>query len=162
MTNSKLTINYIRPGEPLSDILPKFNFEKIVKAKRNEVFEIAANYEEFQKTLPQYFPSIKVKSKRDNIAVVEEHVRVAGRELVMMTKHITNFPKTHEVFVIGGDAKGSHILETYHEFEEGTKIVVEAEIKLNGALKIAGFFGKGKITKGFTRIMDEFARIAES
>ena len=148
-------------GEPSTIVLPKINFEKIIKAERTKVFEIAANYESFQKTLPQYFPSIQVKSRRDDTAVVEEHIKIAGRELVMMTKHVTKYPELHEVFVIGGDAKGSHIVEKYQSIPEGTKITVDADIKLKGPLKIAGFFGKGKIKKGFSKIMDEFAIIAE-
>jgi coenzyme Q-binding protein COQ10 len=141
--------------------MPKITFEKIVKADRNRVFDIAANYEEFEKTLPQYFPSIRVRSCRDNVAVVEEHLCVAGKELVMMTKHVTAYPEIHEVFVIGGDAKGSHIFEKYEIVPEGTKITVEANIKLKGAMKLAGFFAKGKISKSFSKIMDEFAKIAE-
>ena len=139
----------------------KINFEKIVKAERNHVFDIAANYEDFQKTLPDYFPSIRVRSVRGDTAVVEEHIRIAGRELVMMTKHITKYPELHEVFVIGGDAKGSHIIEKYQSVPEGTKIIVHAELKLIGILKLARFFGKNKIKKGMVKIMDEFAKIAE-
>ena len=141
--------------------LPKINFEKIVKAERNKVFDIAANYEQFQKIMPKYFPSIRVRSVRGNTSVVEEHVRVAGRELVMMTKHVTKYPELHEVFVIGGDAKGSHIIEKYESIKAGTKIIVEANLNLSGSLRILAFFGKGKIKKGFTKIMDEFANIAE-
>jgi len=142
--------------------LPKIHFEKIVKAERNKVFDIAANYENFQKTLPEYFTSIRVRSSRDNVAIVEEHVKISGKELVMMTKHVTQYPEIHEVFVIGGDVKGSHIVEKYESVDDGTKITVDADIKLKGTLKIIGFFGKGKITKGFVKIMDEFAKIAES
>ena len=142
--------------------MPKFTFEKIVKADRNKVFDIAANYEEFQNTLPQYFPSIRVRSVRDNVAVVEEHVKVSGKELVMMTKHVTKYPEIHEVFVIGGDAKGSHIIEKYDNVPEGTKITVDADIKLKGVLKISGFFGKTRIMKVFDTIMEEFAKIAET
>ena len=141
--------------------LPKINFEKIIKAERNKVFDIAVNYEQFQKILPEYFPSIRVLSVRDNISVVEEHIRIAGRELVMMTKHVTKYPELHEVFVIGGDAKGSRIIEKYESIKDGTKITVEADINLSGPLKIIAFFGKTKIKKGFTKIMDEFAKIAE-
>ena len=141
--------------------MPKISFEKIIKADRNTVFDIAANYEEFQKTLPKYFPSIRVRSVRGDIAVVEEHVRLAGKEIVMMTKHITKYPEIHEVFVIGGDAKGSHIVERYESIKEGTKITVDADLKLRGPLKLAAFFGKSKIKKGFSKIMDEFAKIAE-
>ena len=141
--------------------MAKINFEKTVKAERNKVFDIAANYEQFQKTMPKYFPLIRVHSVRGNTSVVEEHVRVAGRELVMMTKHVTKYPELHEVFVIGGDAKGSHIIERYESIKSGTKIIVEANLNLSGSLRILAFFGKGKIKKGFTKIMDEFAQIAE-
>ena len=141
--------------------MPKINFEKIVKAERNKVFNITANYEQFQKILPKYFPSIRVLSVRGNTSVVEEHIRVAGRELVMMTKHVTKYPELHEVIVIGGDAKGSHIIERYESFKDGTKITVEADLTLSGHLKLIAFFGKAKIKKGFTKIMDEFVKIAE-
>ena len=141
--------------------LPKIYFEKIVKAERNKVFDIAANYEQFQKILPKYFPSIRVLSVRGNTSVVEEHIRIAGREFVMMTKHVTKYPELHEVFVIGGDAKGSHIIERYESIKEGTKITVEADLNLSAPLKLVEFFGKAKIKKGFTKIIDEFAKIAE-
>jgi len=143
-------------------ILPTIEFEKIVHADRKKVFEIASNYKEFQKKLPKYFPSINVKSVRGNVAAVEEHIRLAGKELVMMTKHVTKHPELHEVFVIGGDAKGSHIVETYEEVPQGTKITVKADLKLKGPLKLAAFFGKNKIKKGFVKIMDEFAKLAEN
>ncbi len=142
--------------------MPKINFEKIIKAERKKVFDIVANYESFEKMLPQYFPSIRVCSKRNDVAVVEEHHRIAGKELIMMTRHVIKYPEIHEVFVIGGDTKGSHIVEKYETISEGTKIIVEADIKLNGIMKIAEFFGKGKILKSFSKVMNEFAKIAEN
>ncbi len=141
--------------------MPKIKFVKIIKADRKKVFEIAANFKDFQKTLPNFYPSIRVRSMRDDISIVEEHVMLAGRELVMMTKHVTKPPELHEVFVIGGDAKGSHIVERYEIIPKGTKITVYADLKLHGKLKLAGFFGKDKIKKDFVKIMDEFAKIAE-
>jgi coenzyme Q-binding protein COQ10 len=142
--------------------LVKINFQKIVNAERSKVFNIVANYEQFQKTLPKYFPSIRIRSTRGNTAVVEEHIRIAGREFVMMTKHVTQFPEIHEVFVIGGDAKGSHIIERYESIKGRTRITVNADLKLSGPLKLAAFFGKNSVKKGFTKIMDEFANIAEN
>jgi coenzyme Q-binding protein COQ10 len=142
--------------------LPKINFEKIVCAERVKVFNIVANYEQFQKTLPKYFPSIRIRSTRGNTAVVEEHINIAGHEFILMTKHVTKFPEIHEVFVIGGDAKGSHIVERFDSIQGGTKIIVDADLKLKGFLKIAAFFGKDKIKKSLAKIMDEFANIAEN
>lgn len=141
--------------------MPNITFEKIVKANRDKVFEIATDYESFQNTLPQYFTSIRIRSTRGNTSVVEEHLKIGERELVMMTKHVKNPPHLHEVFVIGGDAKGSVISEKYEEFPDGTKITVNVDLKLTGIMKIAGVLGKNKIRNHFIEIMDEFARIAE-
>ncbi len=142
--------------------MTRINFEKIVKAERDKIFKIVTDYEKLQKTIPKYFTSIRIISSRDNVTVIEEHLNLAGYELVMMTKHVTKSPEIHEVFVIGGDAKGSHIVEKYEKIPEGTKITVDVDLKLRGPLRIVAYFGKSKITKGFSRIMDEFAKIAEN
>lgn len=140
--------------------MPKINFEKIIKAERNKVFDITTNYEQFQKKLPEYFPSVRIRSTRGNISIIEEHIRISGREFVMMTKHVIQYPTVHEIFVIGGDAKGSHIVEMYESIEGGTKITIIADLKLKGFLKIVAFFGKDKIKKDLMKIMDEFAKLA--
>ena len=141
--------------------MPKFHFEKLVKAERNKVFELVANFENFQKRMPKYFPSIRIKSSRGDTTIAEEHVRLAGFELVMMTKHITKYPQLHEVFVIGGDAKGSHIVERYENVPSGTKIKVDVELKLSGKLRIANYLAKGRLQKAFAKKLNEFAKIAE-
>ena len=41
-------------------------------------------------------------------------------------------------------------------------VSISHHIKLNGTLRITDFFMKGKITRGFTNIIDEFAKIAET
>lgn len=142
--------------------MPKIVIQRLIKAERQHVFDIVANYENFENLLPKYFPSIRVRSVRDNVAVVEEHLRLGNRELVMTTKHITKYPESHEVFVLGGDAKGSHISEIYEKTDQGTNLVVTANIHLDGMMKIAGFFGKSKIESEFSKVIDEFCKIAES
>jgi len=141
--------------------LPKIHLEKLIKAERPAVFDIVANYENFEKTLPQYFPSVRVLSVRENVAVVEEHLKIGGRELVMTTKHVTKYPELHEVFVLGGDAKGSYIVEKYENIPEGTKLTMDADIRLGGMMIIAGILAKKKIASDFGKIIDEFTKIAE-
>jgi len=141
--------------------LPKFSLEKIIKAKREIVYEKLSNYENYQELAPQHFPSIRVRSVRGKVSVVEEHMNLGGQELVIMAKHITETPTLHEVFVIGGDAKGSHIREQFVEIPDGTKVTVDVDLKLKTKIKMSSLFGKSKFEQDYAKILDDFAKIAE-
>lgn len=140
----------------------KFSLEKTVKAKRETVYERLSNYENYQRLIPQHFPSVRVRSVRGNVSVVEEHMNLGNRELVIMVKHVTEEPILHEVFVIGGDAKGSHIKQQFVENSEGTKIIVDVNLKLKGKMKISSLFRKSTFEQDYAKILDDFAKIAEN
>ncbi len=142
--------------------MPKFSLEKIVRAKRETVYEILSNYENYQKIIPQHFPSVRVRSVRENISVVEEHMTLGDKELVIMAKHVTEEPVLHEVFVIGGDAKGSRIKQQFIEISEGTKIIVDVDLKLKGKMKMSSMFGKNRFEEDYSKILDDFIKIAEN
>lgn len=134
--------------------MSKIKIEKIIKAERNKVYDITTNYENFEKNFPKYFPSIRIRSERDGVSVIEEHMILGKKEFVMMTKHVKTPPDIHEIVVIGGDCKGSRIIEKYDLVPEGTKLTVEADFKL-------GLFRKPNVSVGLESIIDEFARVAE-
>ena len=126
------------------------------------MFEIFSNFENYQKLSPQHFPSVRIRSIRNNIAVVEEHVMLGDRELVIMAKHVTESPLLHEIFVIGGDAKGSHIKEQFLDHSEGTKILVDVDLKLKCKMKISELFAKNNLQENYSKIIDGFVEIAEN
>ena len=142
--------------------MSKFSLEKTVNAKRESVFEKLSNYENYEKLLPQHFPSVRVRSVRGNVSVVEEHINLGDRELVIMAKHVTKEPVLHEVFVIGGDAKGSYIKQQFIEISQGTRIIIDVDFKLKGKMKISNIFGKNKIEEDYAKILDDFVKIAEN
>ena len=142
--------------------MPKFSFEKIINAKREIVFEIISNYENYQKLLPQHFPSVRVRSTRGNTSIVEEHMNLGDLELIIMAKHVTEKPVLHEMFVIGGDAKGSYTKHQFIELAEKTKILVDVNLKLKGKKKIIGLFGKNKFEQFYATILSDFAKIVEN
>ena len=142
--------------------MPKFSIDKIVNAQRSSVFEVFSNFENYQKSLPQYFPSVRVRSIRNETAVVEEHMMLGDKELVIMAKHVTQSPLLHEIFVIGGDAKGSHIKEQFLDHSEGTKILVDVDLKLKGKMKISELFAKNNLQENYSKIIDGFVKIVEN
>ena len=140
--------------------MAKVIFEKIINADRKKVFDITTNYENFQKILPQYYPSTRIISVRGNHSLVEEHLRIGGQELVIMAKHVTDEPVLHELFIVGGDAKGTHITTRYEQLPNGTKLILEVDWKFKGIKKLG--FGKDKIPNEYSKMIDEFAIIAEN
>ncbi len=142
--------------------MPKFSLEKTVHAKRETIYEILSNYKNYQKLIPQHFPSVRVRSVRENISVVEEHMNLGDKELVIMAKHVTEKPVLHEIFVIGGDAKGSRIKQQFIEISEGTKIIVDVDLKLKGKMKMSSMFGKNRFEENYGKILDDFIKIAEN
>ncbi len=142
--------------------MPKFSIDKIVNAQRSSVFEIFSDFENYQKLLSQHFPSVRVRSIRNNIAVVEEHMMLGDKELIIMAKHVSQSPLLHEVFVIGGDAKGSHIKEQFLDHSDGTKLLIDVDLKLKGKMKISELFAKNNLQENYSKIIDDFVKIAEN
>ena len=84
------------------------------------------------------------------------------KELVLMAKHVTEEPVLHEVFVIGGDVKGSYIKQQFIKISEGTKIIVDVDLKLKGKMKISSLFEKNKFEEYYSKILDDFVKIIEN
>ena len=139
--------------------MPKVKVEKIIKAEKDKVFSTMTDFENLPTILPQIFKSVKIISREGNSLVTNEFVKMAGREITQKVKHIIQPTVKHEVFILEGDAKGSHIVESYEETSEGTKIIIEGDFRLAGNLNLLGFFAKGKIEKSINEVMDEFAKI---
>ncbi|MCH7969052.1 MAG: SRPBCC family protein [Thaumarchaeota archaeon] len=134
---------------------------KIIKAERSKVFNTITDFENLPNSLPEFFNSIKIVSKEGNVTIIEESIKMAGRDITQTTKHILTPPEKHEVLVMTGDAKGSHIVETYENVSEGTKVTVDGDFKLSGKLKLVGFIAKRKIEKNINEVMDAIAKIVE-
>ena len=139
--------------------MPKVKVEIIIKAEKDKVFSTITDFENLPSKLPHIFKSVKVISREGNSIITEELVKMAGRDIAQKVKHVIQPTEQHEVFILKGDAKGSHIVESYEETSEGTKIIVEGDFKLAGKLNLLGFFAKGKIEKSINEVMGEFAKL---
>ena len=137
-------------------------YEKFSKTNSKKIFELATDFENLQKVLPEFFPSLRVISARPNSSLVESHLNLGGKELVVMAKHVIEKPILHEIFFVGGDAKGTQITEKYEQTPKGTKITLSVDFKHRGSLRFSSLFGKQVFGRDFSRIMDRIIEIAEN
>ena len=100
----------------------KIKAEKNIKAEKEKVFCTITDFENRPVKLPRIFKSVKIISQKGNSIITEECVKMAGRDIAQKVKHITKPTEKHKVFILEGDAKDSHIVESYEETSEGTKI----------------------------------------
>ena len=83
-------------------------------------------------------------------------------ELLFMAKHVATPSVLHEVYVIGGKSRGSYIRQEFIEIPEGTKILVDANLKLTGNMRIPKLLDKSKLSKNYSNLIDDFAKICEN
>ena len=111
----------------------KVSFEREINGDLEKAFDIIANFENFQKLFPDFYPSILIKSVRDESSLVAEHLKLHDTEFIIMSKHFISKPHSHEMRVIGGDIKGSSINEIF-SFDDGkTVLKVNAELDVKSS-----------------------------
>ena len=129
----------------------KISFQREINADIEKSFEIISNFENFQKLFPNFYPSILIKSVRDESSLVAEHLKLHDSEFIIMAKHFTSKPHSHEMRVVGGDIKGSSITEIF-SFDNGkTMLTVSAELDVKFSL----FLKKNPYEESLNNLYDE-------
>ena len=111
----------------------KITFEREINADIEKSFEVIANFENFQKLFPEFYPSILIKSVRDESSLVAEHLKLHDKEFIIMAKHFFSKPNTHEMRVVGGDIKGSSINENFTSDNGKTHLKVNAKLDVKSS-----------------------------
>ncbi len=119
-------------------------------------------FRSYPETIPQHFPSVRVRSVRGDVAVVEEHMNLGGRRLVIMARHLSLPPSTHNLFVIGGSLKGSSILQRFDVAGDDTLVVTDVNLRLGLAMGINSMLDRGRYKRDYGAILDDLAAAAES
>jgi len=82
-------------------------------------------------------------------------------ELLFMAKHVATPSVLHEVYVIGGKSRGSYIRQEFIEIPEGTKILVDANLKLTGNMRIPKLLNSAKLSKHYSCLIDYLGKVCE-
>ena len=137
----------------------KITFERTIRSDPKKVFDVISNFENYEKLFPDYYPSVRIKSVRDESSLVAEHLKLHDKEFVIMAKHFSDPPYRHEMRVVGGDIKGSYIIEKIVPFESETKIIVEAKINTGKRFSI---LKNTDYQKALENLYNEFITVIES
>tara|TARA_B100000029_G_scaffold15329_1_gene15758 strand:+ start:5521 stop:5943 length:423 start_codon:yes stop_codon:yes gene_type:complete len=140
--------------------MPKVTFEIFVNADLQKTFKILTDFENFESILPEYYSLITTKSVRDESSLAVEHLHLLGNEFVIMAKHFIKLPNIHEMRVIGGDIKGSYMIEKVIESNDKTKIIVDVDIKTSKRLK--NIFNTTNYENEIKLLYQQFVKVIEN
>ena len=93
--------------------------------------------------------------------MVEEHFHLGEVEFLLMSKHVSKPFVLHEVFVIGGKSKGSYIRQEFIEIPDGTKILIDVDLKLMGMMKVPKLLDRTKLLENYTKLVEELTKLCE-
>ena len=136
----------------------KISFEREINADIEKSFDIITNFENFQKLFPEFYPSILIKSVRDESSLVAEHLKLHDSEFVIMSKHFFSRPHTHEMRVVGGDIKGSSINEIFSSDAEKTTLKVIAELDVKSSRFSKNNPYKDSLNKLYDKMISEIEK----
>ena len=136
----------------------KISFEREINADIEKSFDIITNFENFQKLFPEFYPSILIKSVRDESSLVAEHLKLHDSEFIIMSKHFFSRPYTHEMRVVGGDIKGSSINEIFSSDDGKTtlKVIAELDVKSSRFSKSNPY--KDSLNKLYDKMISEIEK----
>ena len=136
----------------------KISFEREINADIEKSFDIITNFENFQKLFPEFYPSILIKSVRDESSLVAEHLKLHDSEFIIMSKHFFSRPHTHEMRVVGGDIKGSSINEIFGSDDGKTtlKVIAELDVKSSRFSKSNPY--KDSLNKLYDKMVSEIEK----
>lgn len=133
-----------------------FILKKRSRMKRDDMYSISIDVENFSKIMPRHFKSLKIVKRSQNEMFVDEKIYF----LNVKVKHVIIHPDIHEVYIMSGIMKGTSFIEHYEKTVQGTNVAINVSIKLNGILKILlplKFLFKFRMSK----MTDEFLKSAE-
>ena len=103
--------------------------QAVVDAARDTVYATMSDHRSLARMAPGVIISIRVLSERAETYLAEERLALGGREYLSMVRHRREPPRLHEYLVVGGDAKGSRVTETFEETSSGTRLTITVDWK---------------------------------
>ena len=114
--------------------MPDFNSEITLSADPRKLFTLVTDYENYQKAFPDQLNEVSVISRNDSEVVTKEvltfNMHLKNTKLYQKTIHIADYPRLVSN-VIEGPFKGTVIQIKFDKLDNGSKVSVNAELKIS-------------------------------
>ena len=109
------------------------DFSINLTSQKQKLIELATDYTEFPKYLPDQIKSVKILEKTETYTITEETLHlssVISKSFTQQTKHYVLVDNLLKSEILSGPVKGSTIEAEYLEIESGTNVITRINVKL--------------------------------
>ena len=138
------------------------SISKILPVDSARAFAAATQYDAMSESMPDYYTMSRVRSRRGNVSVVSAKIIVGGQEWSVLARHTEDPPKKHEVAIIGGDGRGSRIVETYEPLGGETRLTIEADMKRRRPVELRRALSPGDLKSWLDGLSGAIAHAARA
>ncbi|RZD48957.1 MAG: hypothetical protein CXT78_00125 [Thaumarchaeota archaeon] len=114
--------------------MAKFDVDIFVSSNSVKLFELATDFENFNRFSPAQIKEISIVEQSDKEIITNEiltfNTIFKNVEIKQKTKHLVNYPKTITSEVIEGPFKKTVLEISFSDTETQTKISVKADVKI--------------------------------
>lgn len=145
--------------------MSKLDFVLNLTADPNKLIELAIDYQNFVNYLPQQLKSVKILETNNDETITEETITFLSffkNEIIQQSVHKKIASNKLYTEIISGPFKGSTLDALYEKIDAGTKITINAELKMPLKYKIIGPIIKKYYKTFLTAILFKMNRVALS
>ena len=109
------------------------DFSINLTSQKQKLIELATDYTEFPKYLPDQIKSVKILEKTETYTITEETLHlstVISKSFTQQTKHYVLVDNLLKSEILSCPIKGSTIEAEYLEIENGTNVITRINVKL--------------------------------
>ena len=136
--------------------MPNFNFEMILPSDSRKLFGLFTDYESYKQVFPDQLKEVSVVSRDGSVVITKEvltfNTYFKNTELYQKTSHNAQYPILSSD-VIEGPFKGTAIQVTFDELDGGSKVTVNAELKIGLKYKLLSPIIKNKYKAILTSLL---------
>jgi len=115
-------------------LLASLEFTLNLSGSSEKLIEIASNYDQLSKYLPNQLKSIKIIEKNDHDTITEEELvfsSIIKNKIIQQTRHSKVSNNKLKSEIISGPANGSVVIVNFSKIDEGTQVFVTIDLKLS-------------------------------
>lgn len=147
-------------GDREFSITPKkitdFETSKLVDVKKEEIFDVMANIENFPNILYGNINYVKILSKSDNVIIAEEELVEAGIKTKLLVRHTLKPYNEHIIEIIDGDAKGTVITQLFESVDSQTNLITKIHLNVNGISSVIGYLPERNLIHAINTVITRF------